>query len=150
MRKFQEKIVVSDGKLQYAIALHSENREEKDTYILMRNGEVYFNSNWFSSVATYDGSEESHSIAKEIFTSQLKAAVKTRVGELKLLESVLADIGISDMLGTSLTEAQKMLIDQKINEVKEEVRGSISDAIVENVKPIAIKKTRAKKAKGEA
>jgi len=129
MRKIEEKIVINNGKLVYAVALKTENKDSRDTYLLIRDGKIHFESNWFSSVVAYEGSDESHSVAKEIFTMQLQCAIKSMVGELKLLESVLTSIGITEVLGSSLTEAQKLLITQQ---VKKE--------IVDSVKPKAIKK----------
>lgn len=152
MKKIQEKIIVTDGELKYAVSLKSENQNERETFLRIRNGEVYFDSNWFSGVVAYDATEETHEIAKQIFMNELQCAVKKRVGELKLLESVLTSIGIQDVLGSSITESQKLLIAKQVKEevlnAKEEIQKKgkeviqevVTNEIVKNIKPKAIKK----------
>lgn len=137
MRKIEEKIIVYDGQLKYAVELESEIKGQRPTYLLIRNGDIYFNDNWFSSVAVYDGSEETHSIAKKIFMTELQCAVTKRVSELKLLESVLSSLGIQDVLGNVMFESQKLLISKQIAE-------EVNSQIVETIKPRAIKKIKSK------
>ena len=137
MRKIEEKIIVYDGQLKYAVELESEIKGQRPTYLLIRNGDIYFNDNWFSSVAVYDGSEETHAIAKKIFMTELQCAITKRVSELKLVESVLKSLGIQDVLGNVMFESQKLLISQQIAE-------EVNNQIVENIKPKAIKKKKSK------
>jgi len=146
MKKIEEKIIVTDGQLKYAVSLKSEVQGERETYLRIRNGEIYFDSNYFSNIVAYDGSEETHEIAKQIFMTELQCAVKKRVSELKLLESVLMSIGIQEVLGSSLTESQKLLIAEQIKQevgcAKEEIKEDVNNQIVKVVKPRAIKKKK--------
>lgn len=154
MHQIEEKIVIYNGELKYAVCLTKDAKSNYDkTYLSIRDGKVYFESNWYGGIREYDGSEESHQIAKSIFMSELQCAVRKRVSELKLLESVLNDIGISDVLGNVMFESQKMLITQQIEEAKEEIKEVVEDKIektvdekiVKIVKPKAIKKPNPKK-----
>lgn len=145
MRKIEEKIIVYDGQLKYAVELEGEVKGQRPTYLLIRNGDIYFNDNWFSSVAIYDGSEETHSIAKKIFMTELQCAITKRVSELKLLESVLKSLGIQDVLGNVMFESQKLLISKQIaEEVNSQIAEEVNNQIVKTIKPRAIKKIKSK------
>ena len=144
MKKFYEKMIVTNGKLQYAIEMPSGTKSERPTYIIIRDGKVYFENSWYNSVNEYDTSDESHQIAKQIFMNALQFDIKQKISELKLLESVLTDIGLVELLGSSLTEAQKTLISQQIREeidfAKESIKQETKKEVVKAIKPRAIKK----------
>lgn len=144
MKRFYEKMIVTNGKLQFAIEMPSDNKNERPTYIIIRDGRVYFENSWYNSVNEYNTSDESHQIAKQIFMNALQFDVKQKISELKLLESILTDIGLVDLLGTSFTEGQKMLISQQIREeidtAKEVIKQEAKEEVVKTIKPRAIKK----------
>lgn len=144
MKKFYEKMIVTNGKLQFAIEMPSEIENERPTYIIIRDGRVYFENSWYNSVNEYNTSDESHQIAKQIFMNALQFDVKQKISELKLLESILTDIGLVDLLGSSLTEGQKLLISQQIREeidtAKETIKQEAKEEVVKVIKPKAIKK----------
>lgn len=147
MKKFYEKMIVTNGKLQFAIEMPSEIKNERPTYIIIRDGRVYFENSWYNSVNEYNTSDESHQIAKQIFMNALQFDVKQKISELKLLESILTDIGLVDLLGSSLTEGQKILISQQIREeidtAKETIKQETKEEVVKVIKPRAIKKEKA-------
>lgn len=146
MKKFYEKMIVTNGKLQFAIEMPSEIKNERPTYIIIRDGRVYFENSWYNSVNEYNTSDESHQIAKQIFMNALQFDVKQKISELKLLESILTDIGLVDLLGSSLTEGQKILISQQIREeidtAKETIKQETKEEVVRVIKPRAIKKEK--------
>lgn len=144
MKKFNEKVIINYGKLMYAIEVTSGNDKERSSYITIRDGKVYFENGYFNSISVFDSSDETHQIAKDIFMTQLRADVKTRISELKLLESVLTELGLVEVLGDTLLKSQRILIETQVNEqmkeLKEETGQIVEEKIVEMVKPRVIKK----------
>lgn len=127
-KKYNEKIIIRDGKLGYAIQLLENN---KKNYITIRNGEIYFTDSWYSSLEDFDFGNEAHKIAKDIFMQQLQTDIKTKIGELKLLEEVLKSINLQECIGTVILDSSKILIEAEITK-----------QIEEQVKPIARAKKR--------
>lgn len=144
MKKIYEKMVVTDGKMQYAIELQSKNEKERPTYVIIRNGKIVFENGYFNSISCYDASDETHEIAKQMFISALQFDIKNKLSELKLLESIFNDLGLVELLGSSLTEGQKLLISQQIKEevanAKEVIKQETKEEVVAVIKPRAIKK----------
>jgi hypothetical protein len=134
-RKYNEKIIIRSGKLQYAIQL---DEEKSRNHIIIDNGKIYFTDSWYSDAATFDFNDEAHRIAKEIFISQLQSDIKSKIAELRLLEEVFKSINLSECLGNIIPDTSKLLLK------KEEVKEEITNQIKEQVKPIAIKKMRNK------
>lgn len=133
-RKYNEKIIVKDGKIAYAIQL--DERNDKN-YITIRNGEIYFTDSWYSSLKNFDFNDETHRIAKEIFIQQLQTDIKTKIGELKLLEEVFKSIDLQECIGTIIPDSSKILL-----EAKKDIQEEVEKQIEENVKPIARKKKK--------
>lgn len=149
MRKYNEKMIVNNGKMIYAISLKEKsNQSESDrNYIYIENGQIYFSDRWYSNAVEFNFNDEAHKIAKEIFVSQLQVDIKRRILELKQLEEIFDDIGLKECISDSIVNNSKILLklkEQVINETKNE----INDAIKEQVKPIARKKVK-KENKGE-
>lgn len=156
----REIMINRNGKPLFAVRI--DNGESSNAnYVYIENGDIKFNSSWMDSIIPYSLSNESHRLAKEIFTIGLQASIKTKVYELKQLESILTDINLGDCLGNVLIDNTKLLLEvneninkktQAVIEVAEEtVKKSISKsdvkevvetAIVETVKPIAVRKER--------
>ena len=133
MKKYNEKMIVRDGKMIYAISLADKNDKGSNrTHILIDNGKVYFSNSWYSEAIEFDFSDEAHKIAKEIFVSQLQVDIKRRILELKQLEEVFNDIGLKECLGNAIYDNS-----QRILEIIEE---KTVEVIEENVRPIARKR----------
>lgn len=132
-RKYNEKIIIRSGKLQYAIQL---DEEKSRNHIIIENGKVYFTDSWYSDAATFNFNDEAHRIAKEIFISQLQTDIKSKIAELRLLEEVFKSINLRECLGTIIPESSKLLLN------KAEVKEEITKQIEEQVKPIARKKKK--------
>ena len=135
-RKYNEKIIIRSGKLQYAIQL---NEEKSRNHIIIDNGKVYFTDSWYSDAETFNFNDEAHRIAKEIFISQLQTDIKSKIAELRLLEEVFKSINLSECLGTVIPDSSKILIETKRN-----IEAEVSKQIEEQVKPIARKKRKTK------
>ena len=85
-RKYNETMIVRDGKLAYVIILDNKSNGNHSTYIYIRDGKIYFSQDsWFTSTR-FDFEDETHRISKEIFVNQLQTDIKTRVLELKQLD----------------------------------------------------------------
>lgn len=134
-RKYNEKIIIKDGKVVYAIQLDEKN---KKNYITINRGEIYFTDSWYSSLEDFNFNDESHRIAKEIFIQQLQTDIKTKIGELKLLEEVFKSIGLQECIGTVIPDSSKILL-----EAKKDIQEEVTKQIEESVKPIARKKKKA-------
>lgn len=149
MRKYNEKMIIRNGKMIYAISLKdksSQNKEDRN-HILIDDGKVYFSDSWYSSAVEFNFNDEAHRIAKEIFVSQLQVDIKRRILELKQLEEIFDDIGLKECISDSIVNNSKILLELK-EQVINETKNEINDAIKEQVKPIARKKPK-KESKGE-
>ena len=135
-KKYNEKIIIRDGKLAYAIQLLENNNKN---YITIRDGEIYFIDSWYSSLEDFDFGNEAHKIAKDIFIQQLQTDIKTKIGELKLLEEVFKSINLQECIGTVIPDSSKILI-----EAKKDIKKEVSKQIEEQIKPIARKKKKSK------
>lgn len=135
-KKYNEKIVIRDGKLVYAIQLLDGNNKN---YITIRDGKIYFTDSWYSSIENFDFGNEAHKIAKEIFMQQLQTDIKTKIAELKLLEEVFKNINLQECIGTVIPDSSKILL-----EAKKDIEAEVTKQIEEQVKPIARKKKKNK------
>lgn len=135
-RKYNEKIIIRNGKLQYAIQL---NEEKSRNHIIIENGKVYFTDSWYSDAETFNFNDEAHKISKEIFIAQLQTDIKSKIAELKLLEEVFKSINLSECLGSIIPDQSKLLLS------KEEVQEEVTKQIEEQVRPIARSKKKVKK-----
>lgn len=135
-RKYNEKIIIRSGKLQYAIQL---NEEKSRNHIIIENGKVYFTDSWYSDAESFNFNDEAHRIAKEIFVAQLQTDIKSKIAELRLLEEVFKSINLSECLGTVIPDSSKILIG-----TKRDIEAEVSKQIEEQVKPIARKKKKVK------
>ena len=109
-RKYNEKIIIRSGKLQYAIQL---DEEKSRNHIIIDNGKIYFTDSWYSDAATFDFNDEAHRIAKEIFISQLQSDIKSKIAELRLLEEVFKSINLSECLGNIIPDTSKLLLKKR-------------------------------------
>lgn len=134
-KKYNEKIIIRDGKLGYAIQLNEENRKN---FITIRNGEIYFTDSWYSGIEDFNFNDEAHKIAKEIFMQQLQTDIRTKIGELKLLEEVFKSIDLAECIGTVIPDSSKILL-----EAKQDIKEEVTKQIEETVKPIARRRKKA-------
>ena len=152
MKKFNETMIVRGGKLTYAINLNQNTRGNKDTYIYMDDGKIYFNQDsWYSS-NEFDFNNETHKIAKEIFINQLQTDIKTRILELKQLQEIFNELNLSECLEDIIPTSAKMLedvkkefyqtLDNKVIDINKSLQKKVEQEINENIKPIARKRKK--------
>lgn len=168
-KEFESKeiMIARNGKPTFAVCISSEGNDAN--YVFVEGGDIKFSSSWLSSIQPFALSNESHRIAKEIFTAGLQTAIKVKILELKQLESIFHDINLSDCLGSILVDNTRLLLEvkdsiektktdvidctgqeikklnQKIDDNRlctDEVKHVVEQAIVETVKPIAVKKSK--------
>ena len=153
MKKYNEKMIIRNGNMVYAIALKDKSNSDNDrNHIVIDNGKVYFSDSWYSDAVEFDFNDEAHRIAKEIFVSQLQTDIKRRILELKQLEEIFNDIGLKECISDSIVNNSKILLELKKEvkkELKKETKEEINTAIEEQVRPIARKKISNKESKGE-
>lgn len=151
--KYNERMIIQNGKLVYAISLSDKADESsnKTAYIYSQNGEVRFADGWFSR-HEFDFTNESHQIAKEIFITELQADIKRRILELKQLQSVFAELNLSECFGSVLEDNTRLLLEVKqevaaVTKAVENVatKEDVESAIVDSVVPVALSKTAKKK-----
>lgn len=155
MKKYNEKMIIRNGNMIYAISLKDKNDKNSDrSHILIDNGKVYFSDNWYSGSVEYDFNDEAHKIAKEIFVSQLQTDIKKRILELKQLEEIFNEMGLKECLGNAIYDNSKRILEMK-KEIKKDLRKDIKqiegkieektiEVIEENIRPIVIKKRNKK------
>jgi vacuolar-type H+-ATPase subunit H len=124
----KEKIIIRNGTPVYAISLKDKKSSQNcnSSHIFIENGKLYFSDSSYYSASEFDFSNESHRIAKELFVAQIQVDIKRRVLELKQLEAIFNDIGLSECLGDSIQSNAKLLA-----EVKQEIENAKTEAINE-------------------
>lgn len=147
-KKFNETMIVRNGKLTYAINLDKNAKGDRSTYIYINNGEIYFDQDRWFTTNEFDFNNETHKIAKEIFINQLQTDIKTRVLELKQLEEVFNEINLSECLKDIIPTSAKILEDVKqemylaIDDKVVQINQNLDNKIEEQVKPIARRKKK--------
>lgn len=150
MKKYNETMIVRNGKLIYAIQLKEKANSDR-SFIYINNGEIYFSESYFSTTE-FDFNNETHKIAKEIFISQLQTDIKKRVLELKQLEEIFKDLNLTECLSDIIPNSAKMLaevkeevqktLDNKIISINQSLDEKVENKIEETVKPIARKRKK--------
>lgn len=112
-RKYNEMMMVKNGKLQYVITMEDrrENKSTDTAYIEIDNGEVRIGERWRSSFTSYNVGDETHKLAKETFTMHLRASIKEKINDLKMLEEIFLQLGQEDHFG-------KFIESEYIQEIK--------------------------------
>lgn len=111
----REIMIARNGKPLFAVRIDNMEKNRDANYVYIENGDIQFSSSWLSSIVPFQVGNESHKLAKEIFTVGLQAAVKTKVMELKQLESILKDINLAECLGNVLVDNTKLLLEVNSN-----------------------------------
>lgn len=156
MKKYNEKMIVKNGKMIYAISLEDKNDKGSDkTHIIIDQGKVYFSDSWYSNAIEFNFNEEAHKIAKEIFVSQLQVDIKRRILELKQLEEIFESIGLKECLGNSIYDNSQRILEMKksikkdlkkdIKQLENKIEEKAIEVVEENVRSIARKSKRVNK-----
>lgn len=114
-RKIEETIVIRNDKMVYAVRLSSKLEgkgsrvENRNPYIIVENGKIKYIDNLYGSKSEFNFNDEVHMVAKEIFASGLKSAIKEEILQLKQLELILSEMGLQECLGNTLEESASFL-----------------------------------------
>jgi hypothetical protein len=113
--KTREIMIARNGKPLFAVRIDNLEEGSDANYVYVEDGDIKFSSSWLRSIVPFSVSNESHKIAKEIFTMGLQTAIKTKIMELKQLESIMRDINLADCLGNVLVDNTKLLLEVNNN-----------------------------------
>lgn len=109
-KKVEETIIIRNDKLIYAVRLVSKLEgegsriENRNPYILTEQGKIKFVDCLYGNKCEFNFNDDVHVVAKEIFVSELRTAIKTRVLELKQIELVLNEMGLRDCIGDTVKQ----------------------------------------------
>ncbi len=106
--KIKETIKTSDGKIQYCLQIE---QGEMKLQLYIRHGELYFEScNYgFSSYPVFDFNDETQQLAKSVFINSLKTSIQNKIVELKQLQIILDQIGLSNIIDKDIEEGSFLL-----------------------------------------
>ncbi len=114
-KKVEETIVIRNNKMVYAVRLSSKLEgegsriENRNPYLIVEEGKIKYTDNLYSGKSEFRFDDEVHAVAKEIFISTLKGAIKEQILELKQLEMVLNELGLSECIEGTLQESASFL-----------------------------------------
>lgn len=115
MKKIEETIVIRNNKMIYAVRLGSKLEgagskiENSNPYIIVEEGKIKYVDNLYNSKSEFKFDDEVHAVAKEIFISTLKGAIKEQILQLKQLELVLNELGLTECIEGTLQESANFL-----------------------------------------
>ena len=115
MKKVEETIVIRNEKMIYAVRLKSKTegedgrRENNNTYLIVEGGKIKYIDHIYGNKSEFNFNDEVHTVAKEIFISGLKNAIKEEILQLKQLELVLEEMNLKECIGDTLQESATFL-----------------------------------------
>lgn len=115
MKKVEETIVIRNEKMIYAVRLKSKTegedgrRENNNPYLIVEGGKIKYIDHIYGNKSEFNFNDEVHTVAKEIFISGLKNAIKEEVLQLKQLELVLEEMNLKECIGDTLQESATFL-----------------------------------------
>ena len=110
MKKVEETIVIRNEKMIYAVRLKSKTegedgrRENNNPYLIVEGGKIKYIDHIYGNKSEFNFNDEVHTVAKEIFISGLKNAIKEEILQLKQLELVLEEMNLKECIGDTLQE----------------------------------------------
>lgn len=115
MKKVEETIVIRNEKMIYAVRLKSKTegeggrRENNNPYLIVEGGKIKYIDHIYGNKSEFNFNDEVHTVAKEIFVSGLKNAIKEEILQLKQLELVLEEMNLKECIGDTLQESATFL-----------------------------------------
>ena len=115
MKKVEETIVIRNEKMIYAVRLKSKTegedgrRENNNPYLIVEGGKIKYIDQIYGNKSEFNFNDEVHTVAKEIFISGLKNAIKEEILQLKQLELVLEEMNLKECIGDTLQESATFL-----------------------------------------
>lgn len=102
-------------KMIYAVRLKSKTegkdgrRENNNPYLIVEGGKIKYIDHIYGNKSEFNFNDEVHTVAKEIFISGLKNAIKEEILQLKQLELVLEEMNLKECIGDTLQESATFL-----------------------------------------
>lgn len=99
----------------YAVRLKSKTegedgrRENNNPYLIVEGGKIKYIDHIYGNKSEFNFNDEVHTVAKEIFISGLKNAIKEEILQLKQLELVLEEMNLKECIGDTLQESATFL-----------------------------------------
>lgn len=93
-KKIEETIVIRNEKMSYAVRLCSKlegegsRLENRNPYMVVEDGKIKYLDSLYGNKSEFNFNDEVHAVAKEIFISGLRTAIKEEILRLKQLELV--------------------------------------------------------------
>lgn len=115
MKKVEETIVIRNEKMIYAVRLKSKTegedgrKENNNPYLIVEGGKIKYIDHIYGNKSEFNFNDEVHTVAKEIFISGLKNAIKEEILQLKQLELVLEEMNLKECIGDTLQESATFL-----------------------------------------
>ena len=110
-KKIEETIVIRNEKMSYAVRLCSKlegegsRLENRNPYMVVEDGKIKYLDSLYGNKSEFNFNDEVHAVAKEIFISGLRTAIKEEILRLKQLELVLNEMGLTECIGNTLEES---------------------------------------------
>lgn len=114
-KKIEETIVIRNEKMSYAVRLCSKlegegsRLENRNPYMVVEDGKIKYLDSLYGNKSEFNFNDEVHAVAKEIFISGLRTAIKEEILRLKQLELVLNEMGLTECIGNTLEESATFL-----------------------------------------
>lgn len=114
-KKIEETIVIRNEKMSYAVRLCSKlegegsRLENRNPYMVVEDGKIRYLDSLYGNKSEFNFNDEVHAVAKEIFISGLRTAIKEEILRLKQLELVLNEMGLTECIGNTLEESATFL-----------------------------------------
>ena len=114
-KKIEETIVIRNEKMSYAVRLCSKLEGEgprlknRNPYMVVEDGKIKYLDSLYGNKSEFNFNDEVHAVAKEIFISCLRTAIKEEILRLKQLELVLNEMGLTECIGNTLEESATFL-----------------------------------------
>ena len=83
--------------------------EHNKLYFIEEGGETKYIDHIYGNKTDFNFNDEVHTVAKEIFISGLKNAIKEEILQLKQLELVLEEMNLKECIGDTLQESATFL-----------------------------------------
>lgn len=99
----------------YAVRLKSKTegedgrRENNNPYLIVEGGKIKYIDHIYGNKSEFNFNDEVHTVAKKIFISGLKNAIKEEILQLKQLELVLEEMNLKECIGDTLQESATFL-----------------------------------------
>lgn len=115
MKKIEETMCIRNNKMIYAVRLapklegEGSRIENRNPYLIVEDGKIKYIDRLYDGKSEFNFQDDVHMVAKEIFISGLRTAIKEQILQLKQLELILEEMGLSETIGNTIQESATFL-----------------------------------------